>query len=1106
MSSTEALQARDDETTADEAAREAKRVAALLALGILDTPPEDHFEAVCRTACRLFGVETAFVGFIDADRQWLKTPCALVPGELPRQESFCTYTIQTDAVHVIPDARLDPRFSGSPLVDGTAGATRFYAGTPLSLAPGIRVGTLCLVDSRLRDFSAEDGVALQDLAEIVVAHLRLSESNAALGREMALRSAHEAQLECQAAEIAERSAAQASANHLLTMAEQLASIGNWRVPLPAGQPIWSLGLYEIAGLDPATAPPHLSTFAEIYHADDRERLIAVVGDAIARAENFAFDARILRPDGTERDVVVRGTCETDAAGTVTGLFGVMIDITARRRAEADVHRSESRYRGLADTLPLLVWAMRPGDGEITYANPQFHAYYGPIGTGRAARVACNHPDDAPAMATAWRAAQAGETAYSGEWRLRRADGTYRWHKLTMTPVYLMADGTVIEWLGTALDIDEIVTARMAEHDARGLLRIALEAAEAGTWDWDMQTGVSLLSPESLRIYGLPEDGEPRGITTAAWTALVDPEQVGEVWDAIRHAIDTRTTYAAEFRVGERWVYARGRPLFGADDRPYRMVGLHIDITERKSAEVALRSITAEAQAARAEAERASEAKSDFLAAMSHEIRTPLNGILGYADMLLDETHLRAEDRHRLELIQGSGAALLTVVNDILDFSKIEAGQLTLDPVSFPLVSVIDNTVSIVRGGALKSNLRIETRIDLDLPAFVLGDASRLRQVLLNLLNNAVKFTPVGSVTLVVRRERSGARGHDLRFEVTDTGIGINSAQQDRLFKRFSQVDGSISRRFGGTGLGLVICRHLLSLMGGEIGVSSREGVGSTFWFTLTLPPGEETGVAAATSAAPATDPAGRAVRLLLAEDVPLNQELACAVLEAQGYVVDVVEDGAEAIVAVEAAVKQGRGYDLVLMDVQMPVMDGLTATRHIRALASPAREIPIVAMTANVLPKQIEDLRAAGMDDHVGKPFRRADLYATIARWTGPQREARPAAPIPAPDGANAVLDPAVFDALKDGFGPERVATLLDLMGSELRDRFRTDEDDRVQVAHDAHALVSAAGMLGFTRLSRLCREIEAAAHGDGDLRPLIHRLGIQRAEVLGTIHKLKAA
>ncbi|GJD42522.1 Sensor histidine kinase RcsC [Methylobacterium cerastii] len=1099
MSSTEGL------GDVADAGREAERVAVLHALGILDTPQEAHFEAVCRTARRLFDVETAFVGFIDADRQWLKTPCVVVPGEMPRQESFCNATIQSDAVHVVPDARRDPRYRGSPLVDGREGSIRFYAGTPLILAPGIRVGTLCLVDSRLRDFSDEDAAALQGLAEIVVAHLRLSEANTALGREMVLRSAHETQLERQADEIAARSASLASANHLLTMAEQLAHVGNWRVALADGQPVWSVGLYEIAGRDPANPPPHLSSFAEVYHPDDRERLVAAVGGAIAGAQNFDFDARILRPDGTERDVLVRGTCETDASGATTALFGVMIDVTDRRRAEADVHRSESRYRGLADTLPLLVWTMRPGDGEITYANPQFHAYYGPIGSGRAARVGCNHPDDAPAMAAAWRAAQAGETTYAGEWRLRRADGAYRWHKMSMTPVPLMDDGTVIEWLGTALDIDEIVAARMAEQDARGLLRIALEAADAGTWDWDMQTGMCRLSPESLRIHGLPEDGDPRAVTTAAWTALVDPEQVGEVWDAIRHAIETRSTYTAEFRVGPRWVYARGRPLFGPDGRPSHMVGLHIDVTERKSAEAALRAITAEAQAARAEAERASEAKSDFLAAMSHEIRTPLNGILGYADMLLDETHLRPEDRHRLELIQGSGAALLTVVNDILDFSKIEAGQLTLDPVSFPLVSVIDNTVSIVRGGARKSDLRIETRIDPDLPAFVHGDASRLRQVLLNLLNNAVKFTPHGSVTLAVSREGTGARGYDLRFEVTDTGIGIDPAQQDRLFKRFSQVDGSISRRFGGTGLGLVICRHLLSLMGGEIGVVSREGAGSTFWFTLTLPPGEETVPAAVPSAVAAADRAGGPVRLLLAEDVPLNQELACAVLEAQGYVVDVVEDGAAAVAAVEAALTRGRGYDLVLMDVQMPVMDGLTATRHIRALPPPACEIPIVAMTANVLPKQIDDLHAAGMDDHVGKPFRRADLYATIARWTGPQREARPAPASAATDGSNTVLDGAVFGALKDGFGAERVAALLDLMGAELRDRFRS-EADRVQVAHDAHALVSAAGMLGFTRLSRLCREIESAAHGDADLRPLIHRLEVQRAEVLGTIHKLKAA
>ncbi|WP_375464780.1 ATP-binding protein [uncultured Methylobacterium sp.] len=1085
---------------------EAERLAALRALAILDTPAEPHFDALCRTARRLFGVKTAFVGLIGADRQWPKTPCTGVPGELPCDRSFCDHTIQSDAVLVVPDARRDPRFADNPLVASDPAKIRFYAGAPLSLRPGIRVGTLCLVDSEPRAFSPDEAEALRDLADIVVAHLRLSEANAVRSREVERRMAHEVVLTEQAREIDARARLQSSANRLLTMAEQLADVGNWRVDLADDQPVWSAGLYGIAGRDPAQPPPRLSVFAELYHPDDRARLTGIVADARARGGDFEFEARVLRPDASTRDVVVRGTTEADAAGAVTGLFGVLIDVTGRRRAEDEIRRSESRYRSVADTLPLLVWAVRPGDGEATYVNAQFQAYYGPIGTGRAARVARNHPEDAPAMAAAWREAQGTGRAYTGQWRLRRHDGAYRWHKLSVTPVRPQAgDGRPVEWIGTALDIDEIVTAQIAVEEARGLLQIALEAADAGTWDWDMRAGVSLLSPESQRIYGLPESGTALGLTTAEWTALVHPDDVVEAWNDIRRAIETRCTYASEFRVGARWIYARGRTLFGPDDRPVRMAGLQIDITERKTAEAALRALTAEAQAARAEAERASEAKSEFLAAMSHEIRTPLNGILGYADLLLDEPHLLPEDRRRLELIQGSGLALLTMVNDILDFSKIEAGQLALDPVSFPLVSVIDNTVSIVRGSALKSGLRIETRIDPDLPAFVLGDASRLRQVLLNLLNNAVKFTPAGSVTLDVCREGTGPAGEALRFAITDTGIGISAEQQTRLFKRFSQVDGSISRRFGGTGLGLAICRHILSLMGGEIGLESREGAGSTFWFTLTLPTSEGPPAVEAVGASPgAPAPAGGgAVRLLLVEDVPLNQELACAVLEAQGYAVDVAADGTEAIAAVEAAVAAGRGYDLVLMDVQMPGMDGLTATLRIRALPPPACAVPIVAMTANVLPKQIADLREAGMDDHVGKPFRRADLYATIARWTGSRREGRPAADAPAEP---MVLDRGVYGALESNFGRAHAGVLLDLMANELRERFRPGETDRVQVAHDAHALISAAGMLGFADLSRLCRAIEVAAHADADLDPLIRRLEVQRAEVLAVIGRLRAA
>ena len=1100
---------------------EAARLAALDALSIVGTPTEPHFDAVCRTARRLFGVRSAFVGFVDDTQLWLKTPCIDVPTTSPRELGLCDHTIRSDAMLVVPDTRADPRFRKLPGVAAPNGF-RFYAGIPLSLTPGIRIGTFCLIDPEPREgLSEADAAAFRDLSEIVIAHLRLTEANAKRSYEIAQAAIREALIREQHREINARSEAQAAANHQLTMAEQLASVGNWRVDLADGQPVWSESLYEIAGCDPRGPAPALSEFSQIYHPDDRARLEGIVADAIASGASFDFETRLLRPDGEIRDVVVRGVCRGE--GAVTGLIGVLIDVTERRRAEDGVRRSELRYRGLAETLPLLIWTMRVGDGQATYANAQFQAYYGPIGLDRADRLARNHPDDAAAMEAAWREAIETGIGYTGQWRIRRHDGVYRWHKISLIPIYLdPEDGTVVEWLGTALDVDDIVTARLAVEEARGLLGIALDAADAGTWDWDMRTGFATLSLESARMHGLPDTGRAHTMTAAAWTALLHPEDAGDVWNEIRRAVESSSAFVAEFRVGERWIYARGRTQFGPEGQPQRMVGLHLDITDRKAAEAALREATRDAEAARAEAERASAAKSEFLAAMSHEIRTPLNGILGYADLLLHESAIQDEDRRRLELIHSSGAALLTVVNDILDFSKIEAGELTLDPVGFPLVAIVDSTVSIVRGSALRSGLRIDAQIDPALPSVVVGDPGRLRQVLLNLLNNAVKFTPDGSVTVTVQREGEGVApdggpGDVVRFAVTDTGIGIAPAQQERLFKRFSQVDGSISRRFGGTGLGLAISRHLVTLMGGEIGLESREGEGSTFWFRLVLPRSTEAIDALRLGTAPSPPPpakaarvvpAGPPLRLLLVEDVPLNQELACAVLESQGYTVEVAGDGGEAIAAVGLSVAEGRPYDLVLMDVQMPGVDGLTATRRIRALAPPACDVPIVAMTANVLPDQVAELREAGMDDHVGKPFRRADLFATISRWTAPgaRRPARQDAPLRTTPVDPAVLDAAVLTDMETNFGTDQVGALLDLLANELSERFRPSETDRLQIAHDAHAMVAAAGLLGFVGLSSLCREVEAAAHAGADLLPLIRRLEVQRATALRAIRQLRAA
>jgi CheY-like chemotaxis protein len=268
------------------------------------------------------------------------------------------------------------------------------------------------------------------------------------------------------------------------------------------------------------------------------------------------------------------------------------------------------------------------------------------------------------------------------------------------------------------------------------------------------------------------------------------------------------------------------------------------------------------------------------------------------------------------------------------------------------------------------------QIDGTLPVQLMGDQDRLRQVLLNLLNNAIKFTPQGRVVLAVQQRTASEAGVTLRFSVSDTGIGIPKDKQDRLFQMFSQVDGSIRREFGGTGLGLAISQHLVQHMGGEICVESELGRGSVFWFEVTLPRAELGALPAASSGQIAAST--RAARILLVEDTEINQEIARSMLESAGHQVEIVSDGSAAVMRVRAET-----YDLVLMDVQMPVMDGMTATRHIRALNHPACDVPIVAMTANVLPQQVRSFRDAGMNDHIGKPFRRDELYAAIERWVG---------------------------------------------------------------------------------------------------------------------------
>lgn len=643
-------------------------------------------------------------------------------------------------------------------------------------------------------------------------------------------------------------------------------------------------------------------------------------------------------------------------------------------------------------------------------------------------------------------------------------------------------------------------AKLREMSER--MNLAFEGSNDGVWDWHTIVDKAYYSPRWCALLGYEQaEIEQR---PQSWMDLLHPDDKAEVCEAIDDHLNGRTpVYTAVHRMRRKsgewlWVESRGKALIAADGRAYRMVGTMTDIEEKKRQEIAL-------LAARDEAEAANRSKSEFLAVTSHEIRTPMSGVLGMAQVLLNSA-LTTKQRRYAELIKSSGESLLSLLNDILDFSKLEAGHLALETIDFCLNDEVDAVLRLMGPPARDKAIALECDDRTGGRVFLSGDPTRIRQILINLIGNAIKFTEAGSVTLRCAVKDIADGKAEVSLEVIDTGIGMTPEQQGGLFRKFSQGDPSIARRFGGTGLGLAICHQLTTLMDGTIAIESQPGAGSQFLVTLRLP--RATAVSPATPPRlqqPANRPDLARLRILAAEDNAVNQILLRELLSPHVASLDIVEDGESAI---EAAARSL--YDVVLMDVQLPGVDGVSATREIRDLSAAWAERPIVALTANAMSDQQAAYLDAGMTACLSKPIdfeRLCSLLAEIGRGTdaadesGADRpsatttpppavesktkiDAHPGNPAAEDEAEHPLLDEAGLHQLVAIIGADSVSSLLQQLKLQFADSMRKIDDalDSPQaIAALAHTLAGAAGNCQAVRVSKTARALDATLDENGD-------------------------
>jgi PAS domain S-box-containing protein len=1033
-------------------ANEKERLAALHSYDILDSLPEEQYDAIVRLASYICEVPVAFISFIDEDRQWFKSKRGLEMESTTRIDSFCQHTIMGDTLVEIPDATKNELFQDSQYVTAEP-QIRFYASAPLVDPQGFSIGSLCVFDTKPRELNDEQRDALQTLAAEVISHLVLRKQKKELEENLLwhkefynlFNSSPEVHI------ITDKNL------NILLVNEAVISTLGYQPEEAVGQPIWKyfpedkreailekMHTDAINSQNPSfeidtpivTAKGDLKwiswsikAFGEKWYTSGRDitehrkineelELLSLVAskvingivisnsedkvvwinkgfekitgyqpsdvfgrqlrevlkgtlpdnfprakldDLIRTQQSYEIDLLVTRKDGEKIWVSVINSVVRNEHGEVDKQVRVIIDITDRKRTEQELEILSSA----AEKSPSGI-LLRDSQTNIVWMNEAFEKITGyklEEMKGKSFGQELLGPEtDLEVLQTAVEMMEK-HIPYEIEVLLNRRDKTPVWVYLSNSP-YFNEAGEVERQIMVALDI----TARKKAEEQLNLLSLVASNTLSGVVINDSQGEVEWVNNAFTKITGYTvDDVNHKHLGDVLKGQLTDVSIIEKARELSKNKQSFEVDLLVYRKDGQPlWISVINSVILDAKGEVEKYIEVIIDITAKKKVEIELIS-------AKEEALQLSRAKDMFISVMSHEIRTPLNAVIGMSHLLLEDNPSESQ-MENLSILKFSAENLLTLINDVLDFAKIDTGNVELEKVNTDLREIVHGVMSSMQYKTGSKDIYLKESVDEAVPKCILGDKTRLTQILLNLVGNAVKFTDKGSVTVDLKVIEQSAKDVRIRFAVTDTGIGIAQNKLSTIFESFKQAELDTTRKYGGTGLGLPIAKRLIELHDSRVNVDSVPGQGTTFWFTITF-----NRVADDVTNKSIQVESGLNLHALVVDDNQINRLLINKVLKKWGATADFAENGAEAV----EKITSNHNYDVVLMDIHMPIMGGLEAAQAVRAIQDDSyyQRLPIIALTASMLNNQMSQILEAGMNDYVLKPFDPKVLFDKLSKF-----------------------------------------------------------------------------------------------------------------------------